>query len=93
MDLNNIVITIISFFTGGGLLFLITIPIQKKKIRAEYEQLLIETRSNELNNVDKAISIWRTAFDEMYARMLKRIGELEAEVTSLKQQISKTTQK
>lgn len=85
MQISEFITIFISFATGGGLLFLLTINVQRKKIRAEYETLLAQVKGSELENVEKAISIWR----ESAEKLTQRVKELEAEIIQLKEIIKK----
>ncbi len=82
MQINELLTILVSFFTGGGLLILLTISIQKKKIRAEYDNLLMEAKGNELNNVEKAIKIWRDSAEAMR----KQSEEISAQREAMRQQ-------
>ena len=86
MDYTTIIITLIGTLFGGGLASFVTIRTQKKKAAVEVE-------STELDNVEKAITIWREMAVDLrneletqrskYAEITEHVDALRREVKRL----------
>lgn len=81
MDWTTIITAIISFVAGGGLLTIVTVSVQKKKMKAG-------VKADEIENLKNAVeSVYKPLVDEQNLRIAtqsRRINELEAEVKTLR---------
>jgi uncharacterized protein HemX len=90
----GVVSTLINVILGGGFIVtLITLKQQKKRSQGEADQAAAQADSIELNNVEKAIEIWREIAtdlklklkeaEEKSDRMADEIAQLRTEVKRL----------
>lgn len=80
-------------FGGGFIITFLTIRAQKKKASAEAKGAEASAESTELDNVEKAIRIWRemaenfktelTCYQEKYADLARQVEGLRREVKKL----------
>lgn len=81
MDWTTIITGLISFVAGGGILTIVTIGVQKKKMKAG-------VKSDEIDNMRKALEDFYNpllkAQDDRIATQNVRIAELETEVKTLR---------
>jgi len=87
MDFTTIIITVIGTIFGGGLGSFVTIRTQKKKAAAEAE-------STELDNVEKAITIWREMAQQLKTELEQsgtRYVEVAQQVDELRKEVNKLT--
>ena len=81
MDWTTIITSIITFVAGGGILTLVTIGLQKKKLKAE-------VKASDIDNMRKALEDFYNpllkAQDDRIASQNVRIAELETEVKTLR---------
>lgn len=81
MDWTTIITGILSFVAGGGLLTIVTVNVQKKKMKAG-------VKADEIENLRKAVeSVYKPLIEEQNSRIAtqsRRINELEAEVKTLR---------
>lgn len=81
MDWTTIITAIISFVAGGGLLTIVTVNVQKKKMKAG-------VKADEIENLRNAVeSVYKPLIEEQNSRIAtqsRRINELEAEVKTLR---------
>jgi len=81
MDWTTIITGLTSFVAGGGILTLVTIGVQKKKMKAG-------VKSDEIDNMRKALEDFYNpllkAQDDRIATQNVRIAELETEVKTLR---------
>lgn len=76
MDWTTIITSIITFVAGGGIFTLVTIGLQKKKLK-------VEVKSDEIENMKKAMESF---YDPLIQRQNTRISELETEVKTLREE-------
>lgn len=76
MDWTTIITSIITFVAGGGIFTLVTIGVQKKKLK-------VEVKSDEIENMKKAMESF---YDPLIQRQNTRISELETEVKTLREE-------
>ena len=76
MDWTTIITSIITFVAGGGIFTLVTIGVQKKKLK-------VEVKSDEIENMKKAMESY---YDPVIQRQNTRISELETEVKTLREE-------
>ena len=91
-ELVNTALTVL--FGGGFLITLITLRAQRKRAKGEADQAMALANSTELDNVEKAIRIWREMAQSLEAElrstrekvdaMQKQIEELQREVVTLR---------
>lgn len=81
MDWTTIITSIITFVAGGGIFTLVTIGLQKKKLKAE-------VKASDIDNMRKALEDFYNpllkAQDDRIASQNVRIAELETEVKTLR---------
>lgn len=81
MDWTTIITSIITFIAGGGIFTLVTVGVQKKKMKTE-------VKGNEIDNMRKAMENFYSPLlknqDDRIATQNTRIAELEAEVKTLR---------
>ena len=76
MDWTTIITSIITFIAGGGIFTLVTMGVQKRKLKAE-------VKSDEIENMKKAMESF---YDPLIQRQNARITELEGEVKTLREE-------
>lgn len=84
---------LVAAIAGGGLLQLITMGQQRKKATAEADGAKALSESTELDNVEKAIRIWREMAENLkaqrddalsgYAEMARKVEDLRKDVQKL----------
>ena len=83
MDWTTIITSLITFVAGGGIFTLVTVGVQKKKMKAG-------VKSDEIDNMRKALEDFYNpllkAQDDRIATQNVRIKELESEVKSLREE-------
>ena len=88
MDWTTVIASVLTFLAGGGIFTLVTIKVQKKKLEAEIAKIKASVKSDEIENMRKAMeSFYSPLVDEQNKRITtqaKRINELEAEVKTLR---------
>ena len=81
MDWTTIITGILSFVAGGGLLTIVTVNVQKKKMKAG-------VKADEIENLRNTVeSVYKPLIEEQNSRIAtqsRRINELEAEVKTLR---------
>lgn len=87
MDWTTIITSIITFVAGGGIFTLVTIGLQKKKLKAE-------VKASDIDNMRKAMEDFYApllkAQDDRIASQNVRIAELETEVKTLRDEKRQT---
>lgn len=87
----GVVSTAINILLGGGFIYsVITIRSQKMKAKAEAKGALAQSESTELDNVEKAIRIWREMAESLKAELREARSDYErvvAEVDDLKRAV------
>ncbi len=94
MELWQILLPIISSLLGGSLVTLITMRSLKVKAAAEAKTAEATAESNELENVDKAIKIWREMSERLYGELeesRRENAQFMLEVSSLKKKVTELT--
>lgn len=79
---------ILNLLLGGGIITLLTMRATKKKANAEAVSAVAQAESSELDNVEKAIKIWR----EMAESSVQKYDKLADEVSQLKRTVDKLNQ-
>lgn len=82
--MTDLLYTIIPALTG-----IITFILTRHKYAEEVAKAKAEARGNEIDNVDKAVAIWRQLTEDLKARFEADIAELRAANTAMKEQLSK----
>lgn len=81
MDWTTIITSLITFVAGGGIFTLVTVGVQKKKMKAG-------VKSDEIENMRKAMENFYSPLlknqDDRIAKQSARIEELETEVKTLR---------
>lgn len=93
MSLFEILSLVFNVVLGGGLLVtVVTLKAQRKKANADAKGAEATAESTELDNVDKAVKIWRDLAETMEQRnnqMQKNYDNLFSEVQSLRNEVKK----
>lgn len=93
MSLFEILSLVFNVVLGGGLLVtVVTLKAQRKKAEADAKGAEATAESAELDNVDKAVKIWRDLAETMEQRnnqMQKNYDNLLSEVQSLRNEVKK----
>lgn len=87
MDFTSILITIVSTLLGGGIGSVLTLRSQRKKADAEAE-------GTELDNVEKAISIWREMAETLKKELetqREKYAEVNLHVDALRREVKRLT--
>ena len=83
MDWTTIITSLITFIAGGGIFTLVTVGVQRKKLKAG-------VKSDEIDNMRKALEDFYKPLlktqDERIASQNVRIKELEGEVKTLREE-------
>lgn len=90
MDIASLALNLI--FGGGIIITIITLKSQRKKAAAEADGAIASADSTELDNVNKAISIWREMAMELKAELTEsrsKYDEVSAQVESLRRDVQK----
>jgi len=87
----GVVSTAINILLGGGFIYsVITIRSQKMKAKAEAKGALAQSESTELDNVEKAIKIWREMAESLKTELREARSDYERvvlEVDDLKRAV------
>lgn len=90
IDWITLISAILAFIAGGGIFALVTIKVQKKKLEAEIAKIKASVKSDEIENMKKALeSFYGPLVDEQNKRIAtqaSRIAELESKVSSLEKE-------
>ena len=89
----DIISNVLALIMGGGFIYMLTIRAQKKKANAEAQGAEAMAESTELDNVEKAIKIWRemaeslrqelAASHEKYEAVVIQVNELKKSIDRL----------
>lgn len=89
----GVVSTIVASVFGGGFVgSFLTVRAQRKKATAEAKGAEANAESTELDNVEKAITIWREMAENLKAQRddaLKQFGEVSKQVEALRRDVRK----
>jgi len=102
MDLFSTLSIAMNALLGGGMLFqFFTVKALKNKANAEAEGAKASAESTELDNVDKAIKIWREMAVQLkeelqqsgckYSEIAQRYTEVAKQVDELRKEVNKLT--
>lgn len=90
MDWTTVIASVLTFLAGGGIFTLVTIRVQKKKLEAEIAKIKASVKSDEIENMRKAMeSFYSPLVDEQNKRIAsqnKKISELEDKVSTLERE-------
>lgn len=96
MDWTQIVSIALNLVFGGGFIFsLITIRAQRKKANAEAAGAIASAESTELENVEKAIRIWREMAEQLQEELKKQRAEyviVTTHIDQLKKEVKRLTE-
>lgn len=96
MSVFELVSLVLNVLLGGGLLTaIVTLKAQKNKANAEAKGAEANAESTELDNVDKAVKIWRDLAETMEqrnAQMQKNYDNILSEVQLLRSEVKKQNQ-
>jgi predicted RNase H-like nuclease (RuvC/YqgF family) len=90
MDIASLALNLI--FGGGIIITFITLKSQRKKAAAEADGAIASADSTELDNVDKAIKIWREMAMELKSELTSsrtKYEEVSVKVESLRRDVQK----
>jgi predicted nucleic acid-binding Zn-ribbon protein len=91
MDIASLALNLI--FGGGIIITFITLKSQRKKAAAEADGAIASADSTELDNVDKAIKIWREMAMELKSELTSsrtKYEEVSVKVESLRRDVQNT---
>lgn len=86
--------SLISAIMGGGAIYLFTLKAQKKKVAAEANQIEANAEGTELNNVEKAVTIWRKMAEDLAKELesqRQRSEDLKIQLENLSRQVARLT--
>lgn len=92
MDLTAIIITVFSALFGGGIGSVITFKATRKKAGAEAKGAEATAESTELDNVEKAIKIWREMAESLKTELensRSKYDEVTRQVIDLKKAVDR----
>ena len=92
MDFTSIIITVISALFGGGIGSVLTFKATRKKAGAEAKGAEATAESTELDNVEKAIKIWREMAESLKLELeasRKNYDEVARQVEALRKEVQK----
>ena len=92
MDYTAIISIIVSGLFSGGVATLLTMRSLKVKAAAEAKTAEATAESNELDNVDKAIKIWREMAEKLYGELdesRRENTQFMLEISLLKKEVTK----
>lgn len=82
----------LNLILGGGFIFILTVRAQKKKANAEAQGAEALAESTELDNVEKAIKIWREMAESLRLELQDsrhKYEEIVSQVAELKKSIDR----
>ena len=86
---------LVSFITGGGIVAILTIKPQRRKVRAEAKQTEATADATEIENLARVAAEWRKYAEEAELRyssmtklMQKQIESLSSDVAKLSKQMT-----
>jgi chromosome segregation ATPase len=88
----EIISVMLNLLFGGGIIAMLTIKSQRKKAFAEAQGAEASAESTELDNMEKAVKIWREtaeAFKQEVAESRAKYEEIVAQVNELKKSIDR----
>jgi len=98
-ELISIILNVI--FGGGFLATVISLKAQKRKAEAEANKVNEEVKSNELDNVQEAIKIWREMAESLkaekdeykrsYAEVLRHNSEMAEQMEAIRKELTRLT--
>jgi hypothetical protein len=95
MELGSIISIVLNALLGGGMLFqFFTVKALKNKANAEAEGAIATAESTELDNVEKAIAIWREMAQQLKAELAEsgsKYTEVAKQVEELRKEVCKLT--
>ena len=102
MDILSIVTLVFGFAGSGfGLYGFTTVRAQKRKAEEEANKVREEVKTNELDNVQEAIKIWREMAESMkaerddykksYLEVLKHNSEMAEQLEAIRKELSRLT--
>jgi hypothetical protein len=88
----SVVSSLISAVLGGGMVWIFAMKAQKKRLNAEAKGAEANAESTELNNVEKAITIWREMAESLKKELeasRTKYDEVTKQVVELKKSVDK----
>ncbi len=78
-----------SFITGGGIVALLTIKPQRRKVRAEAKQTEASAGTTEIENLSRIAKEWREYAEEAEMRYSSMTKLMQAQIESLSADVAK----
>lgn len=99
--MNEIIIAVIGLIGGGGIGYLFTIRATRRKALAEADKTREEVKTNELDNVQEAIKIWREMaeslkgerdeYKQSYLEVQKHNQDMASQMEAIRKELSRLT--
>ena len=83
------IVLLISFVTGGGLVALLTIKPQRRKVRAEAKQTEATANTTEIENLSQIAKEWREYAQEAEMRYSAMTKLMQSQIVSLSTDVAK----
>lgn len=101
MEWSSIIISVISAVFGGGLGYVFTIKAIRKEAMAKADKAESEVKTNELDNVQEAIKIWREMaeslkterdeYKQSYIEVQKHNSDMAAQMDAIRKELTRLT--
>lgn len=99
--MENILIALISVVSGGGIGYFFTINATRKEAMAKADKAESEVKTNELDNVQEAIKIWREMaeslkaerdeYKQSYSEVQKHNAEMAEQMVAVRKELTRLT--
>ena len=101
MDWTGIIISVISVVCGGGLGYTFTIKAIRKEAMAKADKAESEVKTNELDNIQEAIKIWREMAESLkserdeykksYIEVQKHNSDMSEQMEAIRKELTRLT--
>lgn len=101
MEWSSIIISFISAVFGGGLGYVFTIKAIRKEAMAKADKVESEVKTNELDNVQEAIKIWREMaeslkgerdeYKQSYIEVQKHNSDMAEQMDAIRKELTRLT--
>lgn len=87
------IVLLVSFITGGGIMALLTIKPQKRKVEAEAKQTGASANTTEIENFSRIAKEWREYAEESEMRYSSMTKIMQSQIKSLSNDVLKLSKK
>ncbi len=101
MEWSSILIALIGVVSGGGIGYFFTINATRKEAMAKADKAEGEVKTNELDNVQEAIKIWREMaeslkaerdeYKQSYLEVQKHNSDMADQLTAIRKELTRLT--